>query len=62
MAGGSGDGVITGMACARCVALLGVEGHLVEVEVDLASGLPGTTMIGLPDTSLFEARDEADDF
>src|SRR5690242_3016878 len=43
--------------CARCVALLGVEGHVVEVEVDLAGGLPGTTLIGLPDASLFEARD-----
>ncbi|HSP37630.1 MAG TPA: YifB family Mg chelatase-like AAA ATPase [Frankiaceae bacterium] len=46
-----------GMACSRCVTLLGVEGHLVEVEADLAGGLPGTTLIGLPDTSLFEARD-----
>jgi magnesium chelatase family protein len=45
------------LACARCVALLGVEGHLVEVEADLAQGLPGTTMIGLPDASLYEARD-----
>jgi magnesium chelatase family protein len=45
------------LACARCVALLGVEGHLVEVEADLGKGLPGTTIIGLPDASLFEARD-----
>jgi magnesium chelatase family protein len=44
-------------ACSRCVTLLGVEGHVVEVEVDLADALPGTTLIGLPDTSLFEARD-----
>lgn len=44
-------------ACARCVALLGVEGHVVEVEADLGKGLPGTTLIGLPDASLFEARD-----
>lgn len=48
---------VTGIACARCVALLGVEGHVVEVEADLAGGLPGTTLIGLPDASLFEARD-----
>ncbi len=47
----------TSTACSRCVTLLGVEGHVVEVEVDLAAGLPGTTLIGLPDTSLFEARD-----
>jgi magnesium chelatase family protein len=45
------------LACARCVALVGVEGHVVEVEADLGNGLPGTTIIGLPDASLFEARD-----
>jgi magnesium chelatase family protein len=45
------------IARAACVALVGIEGHLVEVEVHLSSGLPGTTLIGLPDTSLYEARD-----
>lgn len=39
------------------VALVGLEGHLVEVQADIASGLPKTTLIGLPDTSLSEARD-----
>ncbi|HYU86274.1 MAG TPA: YifB family Mg chelatase-like AAA ATPase [Kribbellaceae bacterium] len=39
------------------IALVGLEGHLVEVEADIASGLPRTTLIGLPDTSLSEARD-----
>lgn len=39
------------------VALVGIEGHLVEVEADLASGLPGLAITGLPDTSLHEARD-----
>ncbi|WP_327636269.1 YifB family Mg chelatase-like AAA ATPase [Kribbella sp. NBC_00482] len=39
------------------VALVGLEGHLVEVEADIAQGLPKTTLIGLPDTSLSEARD-----
>ena len=34
------------------VALVGLEGHLVEVEADIAQGLPKTTLIGLPDTSL----------
>src|SRR5207244_657887 len=33
------------------------EGHLVEVEVHLSSGLPGMTLIGLPDASLNEARE-----
>ena len=47
------------MALARAfaVALIGLDGHLVEVEADLAQGLPGLTVIGLPDASLTEARD-----
>lgn len=39
------------------VALVGVEGAVVEVEADLADGLPGLSIIGLPDASLSEARD-----
>ena len=47
------------MALARTlsVAVLGVEGQLVEIQADLADGLPGFTMIGLPDAALQEARD-----
>lgn len=45
------------LACATSVALVGIEGHLVEVEVHLSDGLPGVTLIGLPDASLNEARD-----
>lgn len=45
------------LARTRAVALVGVRGHLVEVEADLAQGLPGLTLIGLPDASLAEARD-----
>jgi magnesium chelatase family protein len=41
----------------RAVALVGVHGHLVEVEADIASGLPAFSMVGLPDASLVEARD-----
>ncbi|SCF32213.1 magnesium chelatase family protein [Micromonospora viridifaciens] len=40
-----------------CVGLVGVAGHVVEVEADLASGLPGVAISGLPDTALHEARD-----
>lgn len=39
------------------VALVGVDGHVVEIEADLAQGLPGLTMTGLPDAALAEARD-----
>ncbi len=45
------------LARTRSVALVGVVGHVVEVEVDLAAGLPALTLVGLPDTSLNEARD-----
>ena len=47
------------MSLARtfAIALLGVAGHLVEVEAHLANGLPGLTLIGLLDTALHEARD-----
>lgn len=39
------------------VALSGVSGSLIEVEADLSSGLPAVVLVGLPDTSLHEARD-----
>jgi magnesium chelatase family protein len=41
------------------VVILGVEGHIVDVEVDRHDGLPGTTIVGLPDTAVGEARDRA---
>ena len=45
------------LARAWSIGLVGLAGHLVEVEADLAQGLPGLTVIGLPDTSVGEARD-----
>jgi magnesium chelatase family protein len=45
------------LARAWSVALVGVMGHVVEVEADLAQGLPGLVIVGLPDASLSEARD-----
>ena len=39
------------------IALVGAEGHLVEVEADIANGLPMTILTGLPDTALREARE-----
>jgi len=44
-------------ARALAVGLTGVTGHLVEVEADVAAGLPGLALTGLPDTALHEARD-----
>lgn len=45
------------VARTRAVALTGVDGSLVEIEADLANGLPAFTIIGLPDTALGEAKD-----
>lgn len=47
------------MTLGRCpaIALLGLQGHLVEVEADVAPGLPAFGLVGLPDTALAEARD-----
>ncbi len=44
-------------AKALAVGLVGLSGHLVEVEADVATGLPGLTLTGLPDAALSEARD-----
>lgn len=41
----------------RCVGLVGVTGHVLQVEADLAPGLPTVAITGLPDTALHEARD-----
>lgn len=42
---------------AYAMALNGSSGTVVEIEVDLAAGLPGVNLIGLPDRSLGEATD-----
>ncbi|RME96345.1 MAG: hypothetical protein D6773_17255, partial [Alphaproteobacteria bacterium] len=38
-------------------ALVGIEALLVEVEVDIASGLPAFATVGLPDSSVRESRE-----
>lgn len=45
------------LAKVSSATLLGVEGRPVSVEVHVSSGLPGFTVVGLPDTSCREARD-----
>lgn len=39
------------------VTLAGVEGHVVTVEAHSATGLPGFTLVGLPDASVRESRE-----
>jgi magnesium chelatase family protein len=41
----------------RTAAVYGIEACTVNVEVDVSFGLPGFTLVGLPDTSVRESRD-----
>lgn len=45
------------LARVRSVVLSGIDGQLVEVEADLAQGLPVVSLVGLPDAAVAEARD-----
>lgn len=44
-----------GRTCA--VSLIGVAGHVIDVEADIANGLPGTTIVGMGDMAVAQARD-----
>ena len=41
----------------RSVTLQGMRGRMVEIEVDVAPGLPKIVLVGLPDASVAESRD-----
>src|SRR5215469_8049316 len=45
------------LARAYAVSLVGVVGHVVEVEAHLSNGMPNIVLVGLPDTAVREARD-----
>ena len=38
-------------------AVLGIDGYAVEVEVNLSQGLPGMSIVGLPDAAVKESSD-----
>lgn len=50
-------GGLMGFARACSVALVGVDGVVVEVQADLEPGVAAFTLVGLPDKSLVESRD-----
>ncbi|MDR2799082.1 MAG: ATP-binding protein, partial [Bifidobacteriaceae bacterium] len=39
------------------VALDGLQGRKVETQAHICAGIPSTTIVGLPDTSLQESKD-----
>ena len=45
------------LAKSRTSAVVGLDGYIVEVEVDISPGLPSFTIVGLPDTAVQEARE-----
>ena len=44
------------LAKAKSCAVVGLDGFVVDVEVDIAPGLPRFDVVGLPDTAVQEAR------
>ncbi len=45
------------LACVLSCAVVGLEGALIQVEVDIAFGLPGLTIVGLPDAAVKESSE-----
>ncbi|HAG12187.1 MAG TPA: magnesium chelatase, partial [Desulfotomaculum sp.] len=45
------------LATVKSTALTGLDGHVIQVEVDVANGLPCFDLVGLPDPAVKESRD-----
>lgn len=45
------------LSIVKSMALEGLEGYLVEVQTNITGGIPGFSVVGLPDTSIKEAKD-----
>ena len=45
------------LATAQTRAVLGLDGSIVQIEVDTSLGLPAFNIVGLPDTTVQEAKD-----
>ena len=41
----------------KSMSLVGVDGYLVDVQVDVTHGMPAWDIVGLPDASVKEARE-----
>ena len=40
-------------------AIIGLDGATIETEVDISNGLPGLTIVGLPDAANHESKERA---
>ena len=45
------------LAIVQSISLNGIEGYKVQVQVDIANGLPAFDIVGLPDASIREAKE-----
>ncbi len=45
------------LALTSSISLSGLNGHIIEVEIDISDGLPGYILLGLPDAALNESKD-----
>ena len=45
------------LAMAQTCAVLGLEGHIVQLEVDISPGLRAFNVVGLADTAVQESRE-----
>lgn len=45
------------LSIVKSMSLHGLDGYLVEVQVDVSSGMPSCDIVGLPDTSVRESKD-----
>ena len=45
------------LAITKSIALQGLEGYLVSIQIDIANGLPDFQIVGLPDTSVKESKE-----
>ena len=44
------------MITIKSFGITGVNGYIVDVEVDISKGLPGYTLVGLPDNAIKEGK------
>ena len=45
------------LSIVKCIALHGLQGYLVNIQVDVSSGMPSFEIVGLPDTSIKESKE-----
>ena len=45
------------LSMVKTISLNGLEGHLIDVQTDITSGIPSFEIVGLPDTTVKEAKE-----